>query len=62
LQAIREERRPGSTYASMQRCQKDIREAQNMFKRLDVPVMNTTNQSIEEISSLILRALKTPSR
>ena len=60
LQAIREERRPGSTYASMQRCQKDIREAQNMFKRLDVPVMNTTNQSIEEISSLILRALKMP--
>jgi regulator of PEP synthase PpsR (kinase-PPPase family) len=60
LQVIREERRPGSVYASMQRCQKDIREAQNMFKRLGVPVMNTTNQSIEEISSLILRALKMP--
>jgi regulator of PEP synthase PpsR (kinase-PPPase family) len=60
LQAIREERRPGSEYASAARCQKDIREAQNMFKRLEVPVMNTTNQSIEEISSHILRALKTP--
>lgn len=60
LQAIREERRPGSDYASMQRCQRDIREAQSMFKRLGVQVMNTTNQSIEEISSLILRAMKTP--
>jgi regulator of PEP synthase PpsR (kinase-PPPase family) len=30
-----------------------------MLKDLDVPVMNTTNQSIEEISSLILRALET---
>ena len=61
LQVIREERRPGSSYASLQRCQKELREAQNMFKRLNVPVMNTTNQSIEEISSLILRALETPS-
>ena len=59
LQAIREERRPGSEYASAARCQKDIREAQNMFKRLEVPVLNTTNQSIEEISSQILRSLKT---
>ncbi|MGB5834742.1 MAG: pyruvate, water dikinase regulatory protein [Thiohalocapsa sp.] len=61
LQVIREERRPGSDYASMTRCQQDIREAQGMFKRLGVAVMNTTNQSIEEISSLILRALKMPS-
>ena len=60
LQAIREERRPGSDYASMARCQQDIRQAQTIFKRLEVPVMNTTNQSIEEISSQILRALKTP--
>jgi regulator of PEP synthase PpsR (kinase-PPPase family) len=59
LQMIREERRPGSDYASAARCQKDIRDAQNMFKRLDVPVLNTTNQSIEEISSQILRAMKT---
>lgn len=58
LQMIREERRPGSNYASAARCQKDIRDAQNMFKRLGVPVLNTTNQSIEEISSQILRAMK----
>jgi len=59
LQVIREERRPGSSYASLQRCQKELREAQTMFKRLGVPVMNTTNQSIEEISSLVLRGLET---
>jgi len=29
-----------------------------MFKRMDVPVINTTNQSIEEISSQILRKVK----
>lgn len=59
LQVIREERRPGSDYASAARCQSDIRDALSMFKRLDVPVLNTTNQSIEEMASQILRAMKT---
>ncbi|HSQ06850.1 MAG TPA: pyruvate, water dikinase regulatory protein [Chromatiaceae bacterium] len=58
LQRIREERRPGSPYASLERCQADIRQAGQMFKRLQVPVLNTTNQSIEEISSHILKCVK----
>jgi len=62
LQMIREERLAGSEYASLKRCQADIRQAQGMFKRLGVPVMNTTNQSIEEISTRILRALKSSLR
>jgi len=62
LQMIREERLAGSEYASLKRCQADIRLAQAMFKRLGVPVMNTTHQSIEEISTRILRALKSSLR
>ena len=58
LQLIREERRPGSAYASLARCQDDIRRAAGIYKRLGIPVLNTTSQSIEEISTLILRALK----
>jgi [pyruvate, water dikinase]-phosphate phosphotransferase / [pyruvate, water dikinase] kinase len=58
LQLIREERRPGSAYASLKRCQDDIRLAQQMYKRLNVPVLNTTTQSIEEISAQIIKALK----
>lgn len=58
LQLIREERRPGSGYASLQRCKADVRGAQALFKELDVPVLDTTSQSIEEISSHILKALK----
>ncbi len=58
LQLIREERRPGSDYASLKRCQDDIRRATGIFKRMGIPVLNTTSQSIEEISSQILRALK----
>lgn len=58
LQLIREERRPGSAYASLKRCQDDIRMAQQIYKRLQVPVLNTTTQSIEEISSQIIKTLK----
>ncbi|KAA6187787.1 kinase/pyrophosphorylase [Thiohalocapsa marina] len=58
LHAIREERRPGSEYASIRRCQHDIRLAQTMFRRMEVPTFDTTNQSIEEISAQILRNLK----
>jgi regulator of PEP synthase PpsR (kinase-PPPase family) len=58
LQLIREERRPGSGYASLARCQDDIRRATAIFKRLGIPVLNTTSQSIEEISSQILLSLK----
>ncbi|BCU07420.1 pyruvate, water dikinase regulatory protein [Allochromatium tepidum] len=58
LQLIREERRPGSPYASLKRCQDDIRMAHQIYKRLQVPVLNTTSQSIEEISSQIVKALK----
>jgi hypothetical protein len=58
LQLIREERRPGSDYASLERCREDVRQASQIFKRLGIPVLNTTSQSIEEISTQILRALK----
>jgi len=58
LQLIREERRPGSEYASTARCQQDVRRAQNIFKELGVPILNTTSQSIEEISSHIVKAMR----
>jgi hypothetical protein len=58
LHMIREERRPGSSYASLARCRNDIRLAQEMLGRLGVPVLDTTSQSIEEISAQVLRGLR----
>jgi len=58
LHLIREERLPGSEYASLKRCQEDLRRAGMIFKHLAIPIVNTTSQSIEEISSHILRSLK----
>ncbi len=58
LHLIRKERWPGSKYASLVHCEDDVRRAGIIFKRLCIPVLNTTSQSIEEISSHIIRSLK----
>jgi [pyruvate, water dikinase]-phosphate phosphotransferase / [pyruvate, water dikinase] kinase len=54
LQQIRNERRPGSRYASEQQVQYEIRAAEALFDRVSVPYLDTTECSIEEISSRIL--------
>jgi len=62
LHLIRSERRANSEYASLKRCQDDIRRAQAMFQRLGIRVLDTTSQSIEEIASHILKAVKNKQR
>jgi [pyruvate, water dikinase]-phosphate phosphotransferase / [pyruvate, water dikinase] kinase len=54
LQQIRNERRPDSRYASAQQVQYEVRTAEAIFERLGVPYLDTTECSIEEISSRIL--------
>lgn len=58
LQAIRQERRPNSTYAKIDTCRSEIADAQNMFKRHGVPFTNTTDKSVEELAVHILQACK----
>ena len=57
LRRIREERRHSSKYSSLARCRSEVQQAEQMFKRLKLPVMDTTTQSIEEISSRIVKRL-----
>jgi hypothetical protein len=54
LQQIRHERRPDSRYASSQQVQYELRTAQAMFARYAIPLLDTTECSIEEIASRIL--------
>jgi regulator of PEP synthase PpsR (kinase-PPPase family) len=58
LQIIRDERRRGSSYSSARRCQAEVRQAQTLFKRLQITVLNTTSHSIEEIATRIMQELK----
>lgn len=55
LQAIREQRRPGSDYASAQRCRHELSAAEHMFKVNHLPFLDATSMSIEEIAAAIMQ-------
>ncbi len=54
LQAIRQQRRPGSDYASAQRCRRELSAAEQMFEVNGLPSINATAMSIEEIAAAIM--------
>jgi regulator of PEP synthase PpsR (kinase-PPPase family) len=54
LQQIRNERRPNSKYSSPSQVEFEVRAAEAIFRRYDIPFINTTECSIEEIASRIL--------
>ena len=54
LRQIRKERRPMGKYSSAQQVRYELRESEKIFKRYGIPNVDTTEFSIEEISSRIL--------
>jgi [pyruvate, water dikinase]-phosphate phosphotransferase / [pyruvate, water dikinase] kinase len=54
LQQIRHERRPNSRYSSPSQVEYEVRAAEAIYKRYDIPCIDTTECSIEEIASRIL--------
>ena len=57
LAQIRETRKPGSRYASMRQCIREVDAAESLFRMEGIPVFHTTHSSIEEISSRVLLQL-----
>ncbi len=57
LAQVREARRPGSTYAKLERCKRELALADMIFRRENIPSLNTTHTSIEEIGSKIMAHL-----
>jgi hypothetical protein len=54
LSLIRNERRANSKYASLRQCENEVREVEAIYRRYQIPFINTTDISIEEISATIL--------
>ncbi len=54
LRQIRKERRPLGKYSSAQQVRYELRESAKIFKKYGIPHVDTTEFSIEEISSRIL--------
>ena len=57
LSQIRAERRPNSRYAELRNCQMEISDAEVIYHQNQIPFLNTTTTSIEEISGKIMIAL-----
>ncbi|MBT9503838.1 MAG: kinase/pyrophosphorylase [Burkholderiaceae bacterium] len=58
LSQVRNERRPGSKYASLANCRYEVNEAEAMMKREGIAWLSSTHKSIEEISATVLRDIK----
>ena len=54
LAAIRSERKSGSKYASPRQCDMEVRALEALFNKFNIPSINATELSIEEISTRIL--------
>jgi hypothetical protein len=54
LHSIRNERRPNSHYASLDQCRHEIQWQESLYRLFDIPYLDTTHISIEEISAIIL--------
>jgi len=55
LHTIRHERRPNSQYSNLQQCREEVQLSENLFREHNVPFINTTGVSIEEIATSILQ-------
>ena len=54
LSQIRNQRRPDSPYAALQQCQYEVRQMETLLKREQIPVLDSTHMSIEEIAASIM--------
>ncbi len=55
LHGIRKKRRAGSVYASLERCEFEVRQAERLFKARGIRFFNTTTASVEEIAATIMQ-------
>jgi hypothetical protein len=51
LAAIRQARYPDSRYASLEQCREELIAAESLYRRHDLPVLDTTRMSVEEIAA-----------
>ena len=55
LHQIREKRRPGSRYAAMETCRREVNDAKRLLRRYGLSPLETTTSSIEELAAKIVK-------
>ncbi|MCO1333967.1 kinase/pyrophosphorylase [Microbulbifer sp. OS29] len=54
LMQIRQERRANSRYASKEQCEFEVRQVEQMLRRAQVPFLNATQLSVEELATRLM--------
>jgi regulator of PEP synthase PpsR (kinase-PPPase family) len=57
LAEVRQQRRPHSRYASLDQCAFELRRAEAIYRAHQLPVINSTTRSVEEMAALIVQTL-----
>jgi regulator of PEP synthase PpsR (kinase-PPPase family) len=57
LSRVRQERRPDSRYSSEEQCRFELRRATAMYKAHDLPTVDTSAASVEEIATVVIQTL-----
>ncbi len=58
LSAVRNERRPHSSYASLEQCTYELRRAESLYASHRIPMINSSAKSVEEMATVILQTVK----
>lgn len=58
LQRIRSERRPNSTYSDLKNCEQEVRDAEALMRRENIPFLDATSKSVEELATTIMQQAK----
>ena len=58
LSQIRDARRPGSPYASLSQCTREVRWAESLYHRHGIPHLDSTDRSVEEMATVILSTMR----
>lgn len=54
LNRLREERKPGSRYASLPQCRYELHAAEGLFKTAGIPYLDSSSMSVEEIATNVM--------
>jgi regulator of PEP synthase PpsR (kinase-PPPase family) len=58
LQRIRSERRPNSSYSDLKNCEQEVRDAEALMRRENIPFLDATTKSVEELATTIMQQAK----
>lgn len=58
LHRVRQQRRPDSRYAALEQCRYEVRQFETLLAGLDIPVLDSSRMSVEELAASVVRLVR----